>query len=152
MHILGTVSSGYFVIPEYTLSQTFNTSGTYTVPSGKSYIAVYVVGGGGGGQSGTTQTAGGGGGGGGVASFAGYAVVPGQQFSVTVGSGGSGGVTGNQNSGGGGTSSFGNLATANGGTARNSNAYGNQGDSASFGGSGEIKEILQVSAAQAALT
>ena len=47
MPILGTVSSGYVEMP-YELSQTFNTSGTYTVPAGKTKVAVYVIGGGGG--------------------------------------------------------------------------------------------------------
>jgi len=48
MPILGTVSSSFTEFP-YTLSQTFNTSGTYTVPAGKTKIATLLVGGGGGG-------------------------------------------------------------------------------------------------------
>jgi hypothetical protein len=83
------------VVPKlYALSQTFTSSGTYTVPAGKSLLAAYVVGGGAGGT-------GAGGGGGGGAAFKEYAVVPGQQYVVTVGGAGS-------------ASSFSNLATGNG--------------------------------------
>jgi hypothetical protein len=66
MPILGTVSSGY-VEPVYTLAQTFNASGNYTVPAGVSAIAVYVHGSSGAGFTGSpvSQFRGGHGGGGG---------------------------------------------------------------------------------------
>ena len=113
-------SSSNSIIPNpavYSLSQTFNSSGTYTVPSGKKYISAYVFGGGGSGASGNAGSnpkqfnglqwiggnGGSGGSGGGGSAFSGYSVTPGETFTVTVAAGG-------------GASSFGNIALANGGT------------------------------------
>ncbi|MCX6513349.1 MAG: Ig-like domain-containing protein, partial [Actinobacteria bacterium] len=93
--------------------------GTWRVPQGVTAIDLLVVGGGGGG-GGRHR---GGGGGGGYADITGYAVSPGTNYSVTVGTGGSGSPAG---SGGDGTvgnsSSFllsGNGITANGGAGSN---------------------------------
>jgi hypothetical protein len=83
-------------VPAYALSQTFNSSGTYTVPSGKSQMAVFVMGGGGSGGGGSAFEAGGGGRSAALAGFKDYSVTPGQNYSVTVASAN-------------GTSSFGNL-------------------------------------------
>jgi hypothetical protein len=108
------------VAPVYALSQTFNASGTYTVPEGKNYVAVYTFGGGGSGGNGNSGinpkdrtglywlggNGGAGGGGGGGVAFQDYFVNPGENYTVTV-------------AGGGGTSSFGNLASANGGGVLN---------------------------------
>jgi len=82
--------------PNYVLSQTFTSGGTYTVPSGKSYLAVVVASGGSAGATGgagnnvnaANSGAGLGGAGGAAGCIAGlteYAVTPGQTFSVTVG-------------------------------------------------------------------
>jgi hypothetical protein len=49
MPLLGTQASGYFEPPVYSLSQTFNASGNYTVPAGKTSLSVVGVGSGGGG-------------------------------------------------------------------------------------------------------
>ena len=51
MPIIGTLGSSYYLPPVYALSQTFNTSGTYTVPANKTKVAVFIVSGGGGGGS-----------------------------------------------------------------------------------------------------
>jgi hypothetical protein len=88
--------------PSYALSQTFTSSGTYTVPAGKSQIAVTGNGAGGNGAGGGTPTGGTGGGSGGGFIFKDYSVTPGQTFAVTIG--GAGGAT-----------SFSTLATANSG-------------------------------------
>ena len=104
------------VLPSYALSQTFNSSGTYTVPAGKTKVAAFVIGGGGGGTGGKSRTGnsdgggGAGGGGGATVGFSEYSVSAGQEFTITIGSfgnGGSGGTTpGLGNSGG--ATSFGN--------------------------------------------
>jgi len=85
----------------YALAQTYNSSTTYTVPSGVNRVAVWAFGpgsAGGGGSNAFAGNGGGGGAGGGLVGFKDYAVNSGQQFAVSVGSSG-------------GTSSFGNLAT-----------------------------------------
>lgn len=89
-------------LPSYSLSQTFTSSGTYTVPAGMTQIAVVGNGAGGAGAGGSVPTGGTGGGSGGGFILKDYAVSPGQTFAVTIGS--SGGVT-----------SFGSLITANSG-------------------------------------
>ncbi len=83
-------------------SQTFTTSGTFTVPSGVTSITIELVsaGGSGGGN-------GGGGGGGGGYALGVYTVVPLSEYTVTVGTAG-GGISG-------GTTSVGNLISATGG-------------------------------------
>jgi hypothetical protein len=77
----------------YALSQTFNSSGTYTIPAGKTKIAVFIAGGGergsnGGGSDGNSYTSGAGGrGGDGGAMYAvkDYPVTAGAVHTVTVG-------------------------------------------------------------------
>ena len=95
------------IIPNrvYALSQTFTSSGTFTVPANKKFLAVYGYGGGASGNGGGHGGAAGGsgGGGGGLGAFQEYTVTPGQTYSVTVG--GTAGAT-----------SFGSLLTANGGS------------------------------------
>jgi hypothetical protein len=100
--------SSSFTIPAYELSQTFNTSGNYTVPSGKTKLAIKIVGGGGNGGNGMggrgfQGRGGGGGGGGGVGLVEEITVTAGTNYAVNVGAGG------------GGQSKFGNIVTANGG-------------------------------------
>ncbi len=107
-----TTNSSPITITEqsYTLSQTFLSSGTFTVPAGKTQIAVKGIGAGGNGANGNNSdggsgaTGGRGGGGGGGFIFKNYSVTPGQTFSVTIGSSGQ-------------ATSFGTLATANSGTS-----------------------------------
>ena len=97
--IAGTASSASASVtpaaPEvpYALSQTFNSSGTYTVPSGKTKVAVFIVGGGergypGGSTDGNNMASGAGGNGGsGGAMYAvkDYPVSAGAVHTVTVG-------------------------------------------------------------------
>jgi hypothetical protein len=114
-----SASNSVTPVAVYSLSQTFNTSGTYTVPAGKTLLAAFVVGGGGSGSTGLAGDTladgsggggwgGGGGGGGGGVAFKDYAVTPGQTYTVTVGAGGA-----SVNGSGAGGSSFANLATTN---------------------------------------
>lgn len=118
------------VAPVYALSQTFNSSGTYTVPAGASKIAVWGIGAGGGG---TRDFYGGGasGGGGSMGAFKEYAVAPGSTFTVTIGTAGQGqGPANSSNATSGGASSFGNILVANGGNgASGQYTVGNAGTS-----------------------
>jgi hypothetical protein len=112
-------------------SQTFASSGTFTVSANVYVIKVRVWAGGGSGGSSTGAGAAGGGGGGGYTEGA-FAVTPGATYTVTVGAGGAI-VSGSANGNNGGTSSFvgaGINAVASGGGAGGGSAGG-----ASVGGS-----------------
>jgi Secretion system C-terminal sorting domain len=104
------------------VSQTFNASGTYTVPSGYNAIVVIEVwGAGGGGDEGNnTNGSRGGGGGGGYARFG--TTLSAGSFTVTVGAGGLANPAGTAT--GGGTSSFAALAVATGGGAPTATTVG----------------------------
>jgi hypothetical protein len=107
--IASSASNSVLVKPNYALSQTFNTSGTYTVPSGKVAMALVGTSAGGAGRgNGPGQTGGGGGGGGAGFSIREIAITPGSSYNVVIA--GSGGAT-----------SFGNILIANGGS--NANSY-----------------------------
>ena len=104
-------------------SQTFTSSGTFTVPAGISSVVVEAWGGGGGGGGGVDcpdcgcDMSGGGGGGGGYAKGS-YSVAAGTNYTVIVGAGGNGGAMGEylaQLGGNGNSSGFGLLITAGGG-------------------------------------
>jgi hypothetical protein len=84
--------TGTIQVPaEYTLRETFNTSGTYTIPAGETKMLAVVIGGGGGGQG----SQGGAGSGGGAGLVYEYAVTAGTTYTITVGAGGNaGGGTG----------------------------------------------------------
>jgi hypothetical protein len=89
--------------PPYALSQNFASSGTYTVPSGKTKLSLVVIGGGTGGNAGSGFVGGSGGAGTSSAYGAsGVDVTPGQTYTVTL-------------AGAGGTSSFGSILTSTGG-------------------------------------
>ncbi|MDP2067497.1 MAG: hypothetical protein Q8K04_00905, partial [Lutibacter sp.] len=101
-------------------TQTFDANGTFTVPAGVTSVTVkaWGAGGGGGGSANVNNATGGGGGGGSYATKTSVAVVPGNTYSITVGSGGIGGInTGtNGTAGGFSTVTFGtNTITAAGG-------------------------------------
>ena len=82
----------------YANYQTFTSSTTWTVPTGITKCAVYLLGGGGGGASGRIgpsgfTTTGGSGGAGGIIGFEPfYTVTPGASVTVTIGAGGAGGA------------------------------------------------------------
>lgn len=78
---------------------TFTASGTWTAPAGVTCITVNAWGAGGG-ASGSNNTNSSGGGGGGAFSTASVKVVPGQTYTITVGTGGIGGAAGAFNPGG----------------------------------------------------
>jgi hypothetical protein len=93
-------------------SQTFTSSGTFTVPAGVSILFVFAYGGGGGGGGsyfdGSTLTADGGGGGGAIGRLKILSVTPSSDISVVIGTGG-GGAGVNSPGGSGGTTSVGSL-------------------------------------------
>jgi hypothetical protein len=107
-----STTSGSVVVDQqtYSLSQTFLSSGVFTVPANITEISVKGIGAGGSGASGLNSDGGSGavggrgGGGGGGFIFKNYAVTPGQTYNVTIGSSGQ-------------ATSFGSLATANSGTS-----------------------------------
>ncbi|CAB4160638.1 Phage tail repeat like [uncultured Caudovirales phage] len=97
-------------------TQTFTSSGTWTVPAGVTRVKVWVIGAGGGGgagNSGAENDPSGGPGGNGGSALAYVDVTPGASITVTVGTGGTGSNTGAGTSGG--TTSFGSLISATGG-------------------------------------
>lgn len=113
-------------------TQTFTSSGTFTVPAGVTSVQVEAWGGGGAGggvnASFLATRAGGGGAGGAYVNNTAVTVTPGANITVTVGAGGTG--VSAANGGNGGTSSFGSLVTANGG------AGGKVGNSSTPNGAG----------------
>jgi hypothetical protein len=112
MPILGTSASGYFE-PVYELSQTFNASGTFTVPAGKTKIAIAGTAPGAGGGGGLTYAnPGGGGGGGGAFVIHNISTSAGTNYTVTIGAAGNGG--------------FGNTFTNAKGTSGGNIAFGNR--------------------------
>jgi hypothetical protein len=81
----------------------FTSSGTWTAPLDANFINIVLVGAGGGGAQGSTPTGssiGSGGGGGGLVWVNNVPVIPGQTYTVTVGSGGATGVVANASAGG----------------------------------------------------
>ncbi|AWI27107.1 choice-of-anchor D domain-containing protein [Flavobacterium pallidum] len=106
-------------------SQTFSSTGTFTVPAGVTSIRVEAWGGGGAGGGATgAPSAGGGGAGGAYVRNNAITVIPGTTYTVTVGNGGVGSTA---NGGAGGSSWFGTTGTilAVGGTGGNASATNN---------------------------
>ena len=130
--------------PGFSQMATFQTSGTFTVPSGVSAIKVTVTGGGGAGGYHATLP-GGGGGAGGIAVSIVSGLAAGQVISVTVGAGGV--ASGTPGTGGaGGSSGFGSSISASGGSG------GEGGTSSQFataGGPGGIGIGGQINQAEA---
>ncbi|MDI5951247.1 choice-of-anchor D domain-containing protein [Flavobacterium yafengii] len=142
-------------------TQTFSTSGTFTVPAGITSIQVEAWGGGGAGGGATgNPSAGGGGAGGGYVKNTSLTVIPGTTYTVTVGNGGVGstGTGGAGNSswfgstttllavgGNGGNGASGNLSTASGAIASTSGNIGWSSGFNYYGGAGGTGVILGVS-------
>lgn len=120
--------SGGETVPPVTSwnSQTFNASGSFTVPSGVTEVLIISRGGGGGGGKGfpTTTTYSGGGGGSGGYARSKVSVTPGEVFSVSVGAGGAGALENGNYGGNGGNS-----------TAKGVTGYGGKGPSSLYGNS-----------------
>lgn len=130
-------------VPASPGTQTFTSSGTFTVPAGVSLIKVTVVGGGGGGgggyQASNYSNAGGGTGGGGGVAVGYVSVTPGSTHTVTIGAGGAG-TNSWSNGSAGGTSSFGSVlsATGGGGGLRAAPFSCGENSCASTGGNGSV--------------
>lgn len=119
-------------------SQTFTSSGTFTVPASVTQIQIFCVGGGGGGGFGRGSYPGGGGAGG-HTKTATVSVTPGQRIAVNIGAGGNGATTYYPTYGGtGGTTSAGSLCSASGGSGGSGGLEGtfNTSSSPNTGGSG----------------
>ena len=106
--IESSASNSVTAIASYALSQTFDSSGTYTVPAGKTQIALVGVSAGGGGGAYAFFDSPSGGSGGIAFIHKDISTNAGTNYTVTIGAGGNSGA-------GGGALSFGNVFTANGG-------------------------------------
>lgn len=107
--IKGSILSG-----DLDRNQVFTSSGTFTAPTGVTEVFVTLIAGGGGGggrDAPDTHGAGGGGGGGSTANYQ-YTVIPGNDYTVTIGAGGTGGTNANGNDGS--ASLFGTLPVSGG--------------------------------------
>ena len=102
-----TTSRAFSITINAPVSETFNSSGTFSVPSGVAAVDVLVIAGGGGGGTTSGDTVGGGGAGG-LIFMPNSPVTPGGSVPITVGCGG-GSSTGGQNS------AFGTLTAIGGG-------------------------------------
>ena len=97
-----TTSRAFSIISKVPVTESFTSSGTFSVPSGVTATDLLVVaGGGGGGSQGQTYNSGpygeGGGGAGGLVFFPSYPITPGGTVTVTVGSGGCAQTSSSQN-------------------------------------------------------
>jgi hypothetical protein len=131
----------------YSLYQTFNASGTFTMPNTATQVAFFIVAAGGGGGIGGTPprnvrnerwNGGGPGGGGGAAGISiatqDVPLTPGANYSVVIGARANGGtISTPYNGGAGGNSSFGNFVMVEGGTGGRSN-WGTSGGGGGAGG------------------
>jgi hypothetical protein len=128
-----TSSRSFSITVNAPVSESFTSSGTFSVPSGVTSVDVLVVAGGG---AGTVQHSGGGGAGG-LIFMPGYPVTPGGTVTVTVGCGGTGQPAGNgtpvTSAQDGQDSVFGTLTAKGGGGG---GAYGGSPGAAREGGSG----------------
>ncbi|MDA9761373.1 hypothetical protein N9C63_00430, partial [bacterium] len=110
-----TSSRSFSITSSVPVTESFTSSGTFSVPSGVTAVDVLVVAGGGGGG----DRHAGGGGAGGLIFMPNFAVTPGGTVSVTVGCGGAGGVPGSLSPSGRGDtgqdSAFGTLTAKGGG-------------------------------------
>jgi hypothetical protein len=110
MPILGTVGSSYYVPPVYALAATYESNGTFTVPAGKTQIALVGVSAGGGGRNYEFFGAAGGGASGVAFILKEIPTSAGTSYNVTIGAGGAAASAG-------GSLTFGSVLTATGGGA-----------------------------------
>jgi hypothetical protein len=143
-----TSSRAFSITVNAPVSESFTSSGTFSVPSGTTAVDVLVIAGGGGGgcaaPGGGARRAGGGGGGG-LVFVPGFPVTPGGTVSVTVGCGGAGATgKGGQNGTPGQDSTFGTLIAKGGGGA--GGAYGcvENGEPGGSGGGGSSGTVVPV--------
>jgi len=101
----------------YAPGQIISSTGLFKVPAGVTCIKVETWGGGGSGGSGDNENNSRGGGGGGAYARSFLAVIPGADYSVTIGAGGIPTSNNNNSTSNGGNTSFGTLVIAAGGTA-----------------------------------
>lgn len=129
--VLGVQSNEYALVDGGSFDyEEFTSNGTWTKPSGVTFVRVEAWGGGGGGQNRTGGVDAGGGGGGAYAALVFQASDLGSTVAVTIGSGGAGGAdAGNNDGADGGDTTFGTHLTAPGGKG----GFSNGGD----GGGGE---------------
>lgn len=139
--------------------QIFTSSGTFTVPTGTTYLHFMVLGGGGGGGGGgdSAAAAGGGGGGGGGAATANSCVsnqiTGGSVYSISVGTGGNGGSNNTAGSTGGGSEvSFGTILIHSFGGNPGAPATNNGGGNHILGGNGATGFSMNTFAAITAVT
>lgn len=149
-----SVSNSVTPLLGYALLQTFNSSGTFTVPSGYTTLAIKGVSSGAGGAGSGQSVYGGGGGGGGIPFvLEGISTNAGTNYAVTIGSAGTGGNSGangafGNNGNAAGSTSFGNILSqggnANGGSANNNvSPSGRQGGSSGGSWSANIGTLNQ---------
>jgi hypothetical protein len=143
------------VAPGYTLYQTFNTSGTFTMPNTATQVAFFIVAGGSAGGVGGSSprnvrferhNGGGAGGGCGAAGVLmggkDIPLTPGANYSVVIGSGAAGGTIYTPYAGGhGGNSSFGNFVSVDGGYGGGS-TWAQGGGAAGNGGGGNTPGFI----------
>lgn len=122
----------------YSQSQTFISSGTFTVPAGVTSVTVQAWGAGGGGGARRTSSDGGGGGGGGGFRGGILTVSPGNTISITIGNGGNGGNANGVNGSNGNatiiTHSSGTITASGGNGGNASTGMGGNGAGGSFSG------------------
>lgn len=136
LYIRNSTNTAWPAVSAVTNVQRFTSSGTFTAPTGITKVYISMCGGGGGGAN---NKGGGGGGGAYIIGFP-FTVVPGNNYTVTIGAGGAGGAdVGNTDGTIGGTTSFDSISVL-GGSGGTANA-GNGG----AGGVGSINASASVS-------
>ena len=133
VYLRNAANSSWGVLTGASNIQIFTASGTFTAPSGITKVYLTMVGGGGGsggtGSGSTNKGAGGGGGGQSCVNLS-FTVVPGNNYTVTIGAGGTAGSGGGGSSGSGGaggTTSF-DSASVLGGSGGTNGTFGGAGD------------------------
>ena len=122
----------------FTNMQVFNSSGTFSIPSGVTKVMVEAWGGGAGGGFSSSCNGGGGGGGYGLIT---QSVTPGQTINVTVGSGGAAGTSSSNSGGAGGSTTFGSLTSNGGGSGVPYTSYSSSAELGGTSNAGSLSGI-----------